>query len=64
MRPLPEDEATKAKVSLTERIARVGMIVVVAGWFVALFIYGLAECERYYSGYNDIIIDEERKWKP
>lgn len=64
MKPLPEELQDKPKISLTERIARVGVIVVVAGWFVALFIYGLGECERYYSGYNDIIIDEERKWKP
>lgn len=63
MKILPEDRVEKSKPSLTERIARVGVIVFVAGWFVALFIYGLAECERYYSGYNDIVIDEERKWK-
>jgi hypothetical protein len=61
MKPLPEDESTKPKVSLTERIARVGVIIFMVAIFVSLFIYGLGECERYYEGYNDVLIDEERK---
>lgn len=64
MKPLPEDEPTKPKVSLTERIARIGVWVMIGGLFIALFAYGLAECERYYSGYNDVVTDVERKWKP
>jgi hypothetical protein len=64
MKPLPEDEPAKTRVSLTERIARIGVITFMLAIFVALFIYGFGECERYYEGYNDVLIDEERKWKP
>ena len=64
MKQLPEDEVQKAPVSRTEKIARVGVIVMLIGLFAALFLYGLGECERYYQPYNDRHVSGERKPNP
>ncbi len=54
MRPLPEDQVEHKKVSLTERIARVGVIMMISALFVGISIYGFLECEKYYQPYNDV----------
>lgn len=64
MRPLPEEIQDKPKVSLTEKIARVGVWVLVSPVFVALFIYGFVECDKAFQPYNDVIRDIERKAAP
>lgn len=64
MKSLPEDEPTKPRVSLTEKIARVGVWVLVSPVFVALFIYGFVECDKAFQPYNDVIRDIERKAAP
>lgn len=63
MKQLPEDELPKPRVSLTERIARVGVWILLLAWGVGFFIYGVVRCEAMYEKYNAIVVEGEREWK-
>ena len=64
MKPLPEDQIDRKKVSLTDRIARVGVIIMISALFISLGIYGFLECDKAINHLNDVKVREEAKWKP
>lgn len=59
-----KDGFVRRKPSLTERIAGVGVAILVMGLFAGLFLYGLVRCEEAFTTYNDVIVEEGKQWKP